>query len=101
MERQSVRHRAPAVDAVRPVSVFRAALLAAATEQRKSRARSPERVAAVSRLCDADLGMLVSEFEALLAESAEVSRLVERLHAALARLAPEPRAEEEADVDAD
>jgi hypothetical protein len=86
-------------DAVRPTTAFRNALLAAALAARQKKAPSPERAAALQQLSDADLGALVTEFEALLAQPAEIARLADHLHAALRALAPEPP-EEDRDADA-
>lgn len=81
-------------EAVRPTTAFRHALLAAAMAARNKPAHSPERVGAIQSLSDADLGALVAEFEALLAQPAEVAQLADHLHATLRALAPEPREED-------
>ncbi len=100
MDKSTPQASAEAAEALRPAAMFRAALVAAAAEQRQARARNPERIAAANSLRDIDLARLVAEFEALLAAPPDVDALVDRLHAALRALAPELESEEVADADA-
>jgi hypothetical protein len=81
---------------VRPVAVFRSALVAAVTKERSAGTRRPDRVQAVAGLSDGDLTAVVQAFDNLLNAPADPSELAERLHAALRALSPDA-ADSEAD----
>ena len=87
---------APSKLAMRPVEIFRAALAEAATRERASRARRPDRVQAIAGLTDGDLARLTEELERLLHATDDASALPERLHAALRALCPDEPLDEEA-----
>jgi hypothetical protein len=73
----------------RPAAVFRVALAEAATTERSTRARRPDRVQAIAGLTDGDLADLAQEFERLLRAPGDVGTMAASLHATLRTLSPD------------
>ena len=80
---------APSTVVPRPAAVFRAALAEAASRERASRPRRPDRVQAIAGLTDGDLASLAQAFELLLRAPADPSAMAASLHATLRALSPD------------